>query len=78
MDKVGAGFVSIVAGIIGLAIVAVLVSKNAQTGSILTSGGSALSSVISAAVQPVSGSSSNLFGSAAGSALGGLASGALL
>lgn len=55
---------SITAGVIGLAIIAVLVSKNAQTGSVLTSAGSALSSVIGAAVSPVSGASGNSFGSA--------------
>lgn len=49
--------VSVIAGFVGLAIVAVLVSKNAQTSSVLTGAGSALSSVISAAVKPVSSSS---------------------
>jgi len=46
----------IIAGLIGVAIVAVLVSKNAQTGSVFTSAGQALSGVITAAVAPVSGS----------------------
>jgi PRD1 phage membrane DNA delivery len=45
------------AAVIGLAIVAVLVSKNAQTGSVISSAGTAFSSVIGAAVSPVSGSS---------------------
>lgn len=48
---------AIVAAVIGLAIVAVLVSKNAQTGTVLTSAGTALSGVIGAAVSPVSGAS---------------------
>jgi hypothetical protein len=62
MGNVGPAIVSIIAGIIGLAIVAVIVSKNAQTGTVLTSGGTALSSIITAAVSPVTGTSSNTFG----------------
>lgn len=46
---------SIVAALIGLAIVAVIVSKNANTSSVVSAGGTALSSVIQAAVSPVSG-----------------------
>jgi hypothetical protein len=41
--------------IVGLAIVAVLVSRNAQTGSVITSAGNAFSGAIGAAVAPVSG-----------------------
>lgn len=51
---------AVLAAIIGLAIIAVIVSKNAQTGTVLTSGGTALASVITAAVSPVSGASSSL------------------
>lgn len=51
---------AIVAAIIGLAIVAVLVSQKAQTGSVIQAGGSALSSIISAAVSPVTGGGSGL------------------
>lgn len=50
--------VSVIAGFVGLAIIAVLVSKNAQTSSVLTGAGSALSSVIKAAVSPISSSTS--------------------
>lgn len=45
---------AILAAIIGLAIVAVLVSKNAQTGTVIGNAGTALSQVIGAAVSPVS------------------------
>jgi hypothetical protein len=63
---VGAG----VAAAFGLAIVAVLVSKNAQTGTVLTSGGTALSSIIQAAVSPVTGGGSTSFlGTGIGNAL---------
>jgi hypothetical protein len=57
------------AAVFGLAIVAVLVSKNAQTGSVLTSGGTALAQVIQAAVSPVTGGSSSFLGTGIGNAL---------
>lgn len=65
MSGIGAGIVAIVAGIIGLAIVAVVVGRNAQTPAVLTSGGTALSNIIAAAVSPVTGGTST-FGSAIG------------
>jgi len=65
MEHIGPGLVAIVSGVIGLAIVAVIVSKNAQTGTVLTSGGSALASVIGAAVAPVAGDSATSFASSA-------------
>jgi hypothetical protein len=73
LQGAGAGIVAVISGIIGLAIVAVIVSQNAQTPTILTSGGTALSGIISAAVSPVSGSSSTGFGSSPLSAGGQLA-----
>ncbi len=54
--------VSVLTAIVGLAIVSVLVSKNANTSGVITAGGSAFSTVIGAAVSPISGtglSSSN-------------------
>ena len=70
MNQIGPAAVAIVSGIIGLAIIAVLVSTNAQTGTVISQTGGALSSIINAAVSPVAGSSSNVFGAAAGTALG--------
>lgn len=64
-------FIALITGVIGLAMVAVLVSQNAQTGTVLTQGGTALASVIQAAVSPVSG------GNALGAAFGGAATSAL-
>jgi uncharacterized membrane protein YjjP (DUF1212 family) len=61
MGEWGSAAVSVLAAIIGLAIVAVVVSKNAQTSSVIQAGGSALSGIIGAAVAPVSGG--NTFGS---------------
>lgn len=54
---------AIIASIIGLAIIAVIVSKNANTSSVINAGGSALGNVISAAVSPVAGGSSTGFSS---------------
>lgn len=54
-DRTVTAVVSIITALIGVAIVAVLVSKQAQTGSVLTSGGTALANVLKAAVAPVSG-----------------------
>lgn len=46
---------AIVAGLVGLAIVAVIVGAQAQTSSVLQAGGTALAGVIKAAVAPASG-----------------------
>ena len=54
MGNFAPAVVSVIAGFIGLAIVAVLVSSKAQTSSVLSGAGSALSTVIKAAVSPVS------------------------
>jgi hypothetical protein len=48
--------------IVGLAIVSVVLSKNAQTPAVFQAGGSALGTIIGAAVAPVSGSTTNTFG----------------
>lgn len=53
---------AIVAGVLVVAIVAVIVSKNANTAGVLTGAGSALSSVIGAAVAPVTTASNSTFG----------------
>jgi PRD1 phage membrane DNA delivery len=54
---VGTAIVSIVMAIIGVAIIALILSPSAQTGSVLTAGGSAFSSVLSTALSPVTNSS---------------------
>ena len=46
----------IVTAIIGLAIISVILSKNANTSAVITSAGSALSGDISAATAPITGS----------------------
>lgn len=54
MNNVWSGIVTIAVAIIGVAIVATLVSKNAQTPQVLTSAGDAFSSALRAATGPVS------------------------
>jgi PRD1 phage membrane DNA delivery len=63
MGNIGGAAVAIVAGILGLAIVAVIVSQKANTSTVISSAGTALSGIINAAVSPVAGGSTNLFGS---------------
>jgi hypothetical protein len=69
MYEMSRAAITVVASIITLAIIAVLVSKNAQTSQVLQAGGSALSGLINAAVSPVSGSN---FGTAGNTGTGAL------
>lgn len=54
-DNLITGLVTIATAIVGLAIIAVIVSKNAQTPAVIGAAGNALGSDISAAVSPVTG-----------------------
>lgn len=54
------GIVTIVLAIIGLAVVATLVSKNAQTGNVIQSAASGLANNIGVAESPVSGTKLSL------------------
>lgn len=65
MNNIGPLFIAIVGGAFTLAMLAVALSRKAQTSTVITSGGNALGSVISAAVAPVTGSAPS-FGSAIG------------
>jgi hypothetical protein len=49
---------AIATSIIGVAIVAVIVSKNAQTGSVISAAGQAFEGILGVAVSPVTGGSS--------------------
>jgi hypothetical protein len=53
MDHPAAIIAAIVGGAFTLAIIATLVSKQANTGSVLTSAGQGLGSIITAAVSPL-------------------------
>jgi len=56
LDRITESVVTISLAIVGLAIIAVLVSKQAQTPQVLTAGGSAFSRSLLAAEAPVLGS----------------------
>lgn len=55
MNNMMTGIVTILVAVIGVAMLATLVSKNAQTPQVLTAGGNAFSSILRAATGPVSG-----------------------
>jgi hypothetical protein len=74
VNEIGPTAITILTSIVGLAMLAVIVSRRAQTGQVIQAGGTALSNVIAAAVAPLSGGSNygaTNFGSAA-SVVGGL------
>lgn len=70
-EKAVTGVVAILTAIIGVAIVAVLVSKQSNTASVIGAGGSAFSNILKTAVSPISGGGlgSGLFGSSGGNTL---------
>jgi hypothetical protein len=57
MNQALASIVSVATAIVGIAIIAVLVSQRAQTSNVISSAGKAFSSAISAATAPVTGGS---------------------
>ena len=57
MSEVGSALTSIIMAVIGVAIIAVLVSQKAATANVLQAGGTAISNVLGAAISPVTGSS---------------------
>jgi hypothetical protein len=59
MGRLGDGIIALLTSVLGVAIVAVFVSKNAQTATIIQQFGSSFSSIIGAAVSPVTGTSSS-------------------
>ena len=67
-DHIISSAVAVITAIIGVAIIAVLVSRQANTSGVITSAGSALAQDLEAAVSPVTGGGGNglNFGSFAG------------
>lgn len=55
MDKAISAVVTVLVAIVSVAIIAVLVSGQAQTASVITAGGNAFTGILKAAVSPVSG-----------------------
>lgn len=62
MDKGITAFVAILTAIVGVAIVAVLVSSKSQTAQVLQAGGNTFAGILGAAVAPVSGGLSSSLG----------------
>lgn len=60
MDDAGRAITVVIGSVITLATVATILSLRANTANVIGAGGNALSSVISAAVAPVSGGGSSL------------------
>jgi len=60
-DQLFTSLVTIVTAIVGVAILAVIVSKNSNTAGVITSAGKALAQDLNAAVSPVTGSGANNF-----------------
>lgn len=63
-DKLIESLTTIAVAIVGIAIIAVLVSKNADTSGVISASGSAFARDIQAAVSPVSGGTFNFGGGA--------------
>ena len=60
MNSATEALVTIATAICGVALLALLVSKNSNTASIIQAGGSALGNALGVAVSPVTGSSYNI------------------
>lgn len=60
MDHFWTSLVTVVSAIVGIAIIAVLVSQHAQTGNVITAASTGLANDITAAVAPVSGASATV------------------
>jgi PRD1 phage membrane DNA delivery len=56
-EKVITGILALLAAVIGIAIIAVLVSKSSNTANVLSAAGKSFSGIVSAAVSPVTGGS---------------------
>ncbi len=59
-DQVIGGIITVATAIIGVAIIAVLVSNNAQTANVIGSAGQAFSQALGIAESPVTGSGSGI------------------
>lgn len=65
-DRLVSSIVAILTAIIGVAIIAALVSKNAQTPQVLQAAGTAFSGILGSALGPITGNGSSLGGMSQG------------
>lgn len=75
MSNFTQSIVAIITAILGVAIVAVLVSQRAQTGSVISAASSGLANDISAAVAPVTGAQASINTGGGGFGFGGFSGG---
>ena len=68
-DQLISSVFAVLTAIVGVAIIATLVSKNANTSGVLTAGGQAFSGILGTALSPVSGAGSFNSGGGAGLSL---------
>lgn len=71
-EKAISALIGIVTGVVGITILAVIVSNQSNTSGVLTAAGNAFSGILKAAVAPVSGNSGGLGSSIGGGLLGNL------
>jgi hypothetical protein len=57
-DDLITGVVSVLIAVVGVALISVLVSKNADTSGVITSGGNAFGNILGVAISPVMGGGS--------------------
>ena len=62
MSEMWRGVILGLSGVLGLAIISVLVSQRSQTSGVISSAAGGLSSIIQAATSPVTGSGGNILG----------------
>lgn len=66
MGHFGEQLVTVLIAIVGLATLAVLVSRNAQTPQVIAAGAQGFGNILRAATSPVTGSNTNLLGPSTG------------
>jgi hypothetical protein len=74
-DQLISSIVTVIMAIIGIALIAVLVSRQSNTTGVLTAGGSALSGILGTAISPVTRGGSVLGGASFTGGLGGISIG---
>ncbi len=74
-DNLINSIVTVLTAIIGVAIIAVLVSRNAQTGGVITAAGQAFANDLTAAVAPVTGAQATVNTGGGGFGFGGFTGG---
>lgn len=72
MNQFAASITTVLLAIVGVAVIAVLVSKNANTSGVINAGGSAFSQGLGTAISPITGGGGLSFGNGFPGGAGGL------